>query len=137
MAIESQNSDYNLFTVGAIYNKTAAADGEYELDIRIGDGVKNLHTNAATLALTVTVNGCTTGGGSASVAKDAGVLRSALRSGPISVASGNAITATLSSNNTNDTDVDVTVTPRVRLTETNVATLVTDNSGGGSSTIIL
>jgi len=113
MAIEQQTGDHNLYASAAtVYNKTAAADGQWELDIRVGDGAKDLHTNAATLTLVVTVGGATIGGGSASTAKDAAVLRAALRTGPIFVANGQAITATLQSNNSNDTDVDVTVTPR-------------------------
>ncbi len=114
MSVEPQNGDYNLYASAAtVYNKTATADGEYELDIRIGDGAKNLHTNAATLTLVVTVGGATIGGGSASTSKDSAVLRAALRTGPIFVANGQAITASLQSNNSSDTDVDVTVTPRV------------------------
>jgi hypothetical protein len=131
MAIEQQNGDYNIYTSAAtIYNKTAAADGQWELDIRIGDGTKNLHTNAATLTLTVTVGGATIGGGSASTAKDAAILRAALRTGPIYVANGQAITATLRSNNTSDTDVDVTVTPRKILDADNVAGVLLDQSNG-------
>jgi hypothetical protein len=119
MAIEQQNGDYNLYASAAtVFNKTATADGEWELDIRIGDGAKNLHTNAATLTLVVTVNGCTIGGGSASTEKGAAILRAALRTGPIFIASGQAMTATLQSNNSNDTDVDVTVTPRLIQTNT-------------------
>ena len=114
MAIEAQNGDHNIYTSAAtVFSKTAGADGEWELDIRIGDGSKDLHTNAATLTLVVTVDGATIGGGSASTAKDAAVLRAALRTGPTFVANGNVIAATLQSNNSNDTDVDVTVTPRV------------------------
>jgi hypothetical protein len=114
MAIIAENNDYNLYASAAtIYNQTAAADGEYELDIRIGDGTKNLNTAASTLTLLVTVGGCTVNGGVESVFKAAGVLRVALRTGRIFVASGNAITATLQSTNSASTDVDVTVTPRV------------------------
>jgi mevalonate kinase len=131
MAIEQQNGDCNLYASAAtIFNKTASADGQWELDIRIGDGVKNLHTNAATLTLAVTVGGATIGGGSASTAKDAAVLRAALRTGPIFVASGQAITATLRSNNTGDTDVDVTVTPRKILDADNVAAALLDATNG-------
>ncbi len=131
MAIEQQNGDYNLYASAAtVFNKTAAADSEWELDIRVGDGSKNLHTNAATLTLVVTVGGATIGGGSASTAKDAAVLRAALRTGPIFVASGQAITATLQSNNSNDTDVDVTVTPRRVLDVDNVTDTLLDQTNG-------
>jgi len=118
MAIEAQNGDVDLTSAVSIYNKTAAADGEWELDIRVGDGSKDLHTDAATLTLLVTVDGATINGGSASTAKDAAVLRAVLRIGPIFVANGDAITATLLSNNANDSDVDVTVTPRLLWTDT-------------------
>ena len=131
MAIEQQNGDYNLYTSAAtVYNKTAAADGQWELDIRIGDGTKNLHTSAATLTLVVTVGGATIGGGSASTTKDSGVLRAALRTGTIFVANGDTITATLQSNNSNDTDVDVTVTPRRVLDPENSADVLLDQTNG-------
>ena len=117
MAIEQQNGDCNLTGVISVFNKTATADGEWELDIRIGDGSKDLHTDAATLTLVVTVGGSTINGGGTFAAKDAAVLRTTLRTGPIFVANGDAITATLLSNNANDTDVDVTVTPRIMQTE--------------------
>lgn len=114
MTIEAQNGDYDLKTSAAtIYNKQAAADGEYYLDIRVGDGTKNLHTDAATLTLTVTVGGATVGGGSVTVTKAAGVLRAILPSTHLFVASGDSIVATLASNNVEDDDVDVTVTPRI------------------------
>ncbi|MCD4728203.1 MAG: hypothetical protein K8R46_11105 [Pirellulales bacterium] len=131
MAIEQQNGDYNLYASAAtVLNKTAAADGQWELDIRAGDGTKNLHTDAATLTLTVTVGGATINAGSASTAKDAAVLRAALRTGPIAVANGQAITATLKSNNTGDTDVDVTVTPRRVLDADNVTDALLDQDDG-------
>ncbi len=131
MAIEQQNGDYNLYASAAtVLNKTAAADGQWELDIRIGDGSKDLHTDAATLTLAVTVGGATINAGSASTAKDAAVLRAALRSGPIFVANGDSITVTLQSNNSNDTDVDVTVTPRQVLDVDNVADTLLDQDDG-------
>jgi nitrogen fixation protein FixH len=115
MAIESQNSDYDLKTSAAtVYNKTAdaATAGSWELDVRVGDGTKNLHTNAATLTLAVTIAGETINGSSASMMKDAGVLRARLSTPRIHVVAGEAITVTLLSNNANDADVDVTITPR-------------------------
>jgi hypothetical protein len=113
MSIETQNGDYNLYAGATVYNKTAAADGEYYLDIRIGDGTKNLNTAASTLTVTVTVGGATVNGGSQSIAKAATVLRVCLPSTFLFVANGGAITIVISSDNSNDTDVDVTVTPRL------------------------
>jgi hypothetical protein len=115
MAIESQpTTDANLYSGATVFNKTAdsATAGAWELDICIGDGTKNLHTNAATLTLTVTVAGETVGGGAASVAKDSGVLRARLSVLRFHVANGETVTAVLASNNSNDTAVNVTVVPR-------------------------
>lgn len=115
MAIEQQNGDYDIKTSAAtVFNKTAdaATAGPWELDIRIGNGTKNLHTNEASLTIAMTVAGETVNGGSASVAKDAGILRARLSTPRVHVAAGEAITVTLLSNNVNDADVDVTVTPR-------------------------
>jgi hypothetical protein len=112
MAIEQENGDRNLYASAAtIFNKTAAADGEYELEIKIGDGTKNIHTNASVLTLTVTCAGQIYG--PEAINKDAGVVRLGRRTNRLFVASGEAISVTLLSNNSNDTDVDVTVTPRV------------------------
>ena len=77
MAIEQQNGDYNLTTTVTVYNKTAAADGQWLFDIRIGDGTKNLNTAAGTLTLAVTIGGATLNGGTISTAKDSTVLRAA------------------------------------------------------------
>jgi hypothetical protein len=130
MAIEQQNGDYNLYSGATVFNKTAGADGVWELDIRVGDGSKNLHTNAATLTLTVTVAGETVGGGAASVAKDSGVLRARLSVLRFHVANGETVTAVLASNNSNDTDVDVTVVPRQVLDANVAANAVLDQSNG-------
>jgi hypothetical protein len=115
MAIEQQNGDYDIKTSAAtVFNKTAdaATAGPWELDLRIGDGTKNLHTDVASLTVAVTVAGETINGGSASTSKDAGVLRARLSTSRVHVADGEAVTVTLLSSNNNDTDVDVTVTPR-------------------------
>jgi len=130
MTIENQNGDYYLQDgAAAIFTKTAAADGEYDLDIRIGDGAKNIDTGASTLTLIVTVDGCTVNGGPTYIAKVAGVVRLIVRTDPIFVANGDVMTATLQSDNLNDgsgvgTDTDVTVTPR-RTVDANASGQVT------------
>jgi len=113
MAIIAQNGDYNLTTAVSIYNQTAAADGQWLLDIRAGDGTKNLNTAVGTLTLAVTIGGATLNGGAVSVAKDAAVLRAVMFTPQIFVANGDAVTVTLLSTSASDTDVDVTVTPRL------------------------
>ncbi len=119
MAIEQQNGDYDIYTDPAtVYNKTAAADGTWKLDIRIGDGTKDLHTNAATLTLNVMAGGAMIGGGSVSTAKDVNIERVMLYTMPFFAANGDSILVLLRSNNSNDTDVDVTVTPRACVGQT-------------------
>jgi hypothetical protein len=114
VAIEQQNGDYNLYASEAtVFNKTAATDGEHELEFRIGDGTKNLNAAASQLTIVVTVAGHTLNGGPEYVTKIASVTRAMLRSGSLFVASGEVITATLRSSHSSDTDVDVTVTPRI------------------------
>ena len=131
MSIEQQNSDYNLYSSAiTVYNKTALVDSQWEFDIRIGDGTKNLHTNAATLTLKITVGAYTINGGSASTAKDSTVLRAALRTGTLYVAAGESVVITLQSNNSNDTDVDVTVIPRQVLDVDNIAGILLDLENG-------
>jgi hypothetical protein len=111
--IEQQNNDYNLTSAATVYNKTATASGEYDFRVRVGDGTKNLHTDEATLTLVITVGGQTINFAPVEITKAAGVLRGEARTGPVYVASGEAVVITLLSDNANDTDVDVTVDPIV------------------------
>jgi len=113
MAIESQNGDYNLTSAATVYNKTATVDGEYELEFNVGDGTKNLAAALGTLSVRLTVGGQVVGGAAQPVYK-ADSTRVQFRTGPIFVASGATLSATLKSSNASDTDVDVTVTPRLR-----------------------
>jgi len=135
MAIEQQNGDYNLTTAVSIYNKTATADGQWLLDIRAGDGTKDLNTAVGTLTLAVTIGGATLNGGAVSVAKDAAVLRAVMFTPQIFVANGDAVTVTLLSTSASDTDVDVTVTPR--LLWTNVETIKAQALVCGATVTIL
>ncbi len=137
MAIEQQNGDYNLYSGATVFNKTAdaATAGVWELDVRIGDGTKNLHANAATLTLTVIVAGEIVGGSAAVVAKDSGGLQARLSTLRLHVADGEAVTVSLASNNSSDTDVDVTVVPRQVLDANGMANAMLDQSNGIESGI--
>lgn len=115
MAIETQNGDYNLYASAAtIYNKTAAADHDLTLEIRIGDGTKNLNTGVGTLTITVINDGGVEGGDSQVVYKGA-QTRTVIRTGKLRVDSGKNLTVTAQSSNLNDTAVNVTVMPRWEL----------------------
>ena len=120
MAIEVEESlNADLATGATIYNKTAAADGEWEFEIQAGySGGDDLDTAAGTLSVTVTVetaNGVfTVNGGAASMAKDAGVLLAMIRVGPFFIGNGYAVTIHLKSSLGADGQVDCYTTPRLQ-----------------------
>lgn len=130
MAIIQENSDYDLTGVATIYDQTAAADGRWDLEIKVGDGSKDLDSAAGTLGYVVTVAGQVKGGGVQNRVKAAGVARVGEDAGPFHVANGESIVVTLESDNAADTDVDVTVTPRRVLEVDNVADALLDQDDG-------
>ncbi|MBN2024954.1 MAG: hypothetical protein JW809_19410 [Pirellulales bacterium] len=111
MAIETQNGDYNLAAGATVFNKTAAADGEYEFEIDVGDGTKDLAAGVGTLNVTVANDGRVVGGDGQPVYKGA-QTRVQLRTARIFIANGDTVTVAIASSNASDTDVDVTVVPR-------------------------
>jgi hypothetical protein len=88
------------------------------LEVQVGDGTKNLHTDAGTLTFTLTVGGQIQDGAALAITKAAGVLRAGYRTRPFYAANGATVTLQILSSNANDDDVDVTVTPRVVVANT-------------------
>lgn len=109
MAIETQNGDYNLYASAAtIYNKTATADHDLSLEIRFGDGSKNMSAGVGTITFIITNDG----GTQEEVFYKGTQTRPIVPISKLHVANGKTLTITAQSSNSNDTDVNVTVTPR-------------------------
>jgi hypothetical protein len=135
MAIETQNGDYDLKTSAAtVYNKTAAADHDLSLEIRFGDGTKNMNAGVGTITLVITNDG----GTQEEVFYKGTQTRPIVPISKLHVASGKTITITALSSNSNDTDVDVTVTPRWEvIADANGKAGVPDTQKVDSSSMIL
>ena len=138
MAIEQQNGDYDLrdSTPATILNKTATADCAVELEIRVGDGTKDLDAGVATLTFEITNNGNKE---RITILKEAGDLRIERLTRKYYVVNTKPLVVTLASSNSADTDVDVTVTPRWCVVADSLGSVVLANAvhGGAEATLTL
>jgi len=116
MTLTTQNGDYNLYASGLILNQTATIPAEYEFEIKVGDGTKNLQASGSMLMLLATI--ANQNYGPETFAKDTPYTRIGKRTNRFYVASGEIAQLYLVSSHIYDTDVDVTVNPRV--VQTNV-----------------
>src|SRR6056297_3931429 len=108
--IFSQSATVDLTSAVSVLSGTnAAAETLAQLTLSVGGASTNqLHTDAATLTVRISVGGVQ--GSPVEATKEAGQLRWRMDADSVRIASGEAYAVTIESDNANDTAVEVTAT---------------------------
>jgi hypothetical protein len=145
--LNSTNNDYNLTTQQTVLTDTPDASNAMlcQAFISIGDGSKDLHTNAVNLEIEISVGGQTLLPQTQQVYKAAAVLRAGIWSSIFPVPANNQVLVKLKSLNSSDADVDVTaylydvfpINVASGIAESNLKKIDDDSVTGNAATLTL